>query len=739
MANMAFAADRVELSNSQLQTQTAAGQNSIAQFRSSPNSFIGLQSSDSLDLKRENQGANGLRHSRYQQKHRGIPVWGESVTITHQENGSVNHLSGAIINNISQDITNTQPKISAKKAAKLAKRNKIRDVRIDTRSNLVYSNETNELSVYLDENNKARLVYIVSYFVDTKEGGEPSRPFKVIDANTGQVIDEWNGLNHRDATGPGGNSKTGYYEYGNDYDPLDVDSNCRMENSNVKTINMNHQQSGGSVHQFSCPENTHKSINGAHSPLNDAHFFGGVVFNMFQEWYNTAPLSFKLEMRVHYSSNYENAFWDGRAMTFGDGGNTFYPLVSLDVTAHEVSHGFTEQNSGLVYRNQSGGINESFSDMAGEAAEYFMKGSNDWKIGADIMKSANAMRYFDRPSKDGRSIDSANQYYNGIDVHHSSGVFNRAFYLLANTNGWDTRKAFDIMVYANMNYWSANSTFESAGDGVMNAACDLGYDINDVKSAFAQVAVTVDASNPSSCNNEDNDDDNGGDNDNDNDESNVLQNGVSKTGLSESKNAETFYTIDIPQGATNLVFNMTGSSGDADLYVRKGSKPTTSQYDHRPYKNGSNETVTIESPSADTYHVMIRAYSTYSNVTLTASFTENSGGGNGDDSGDDTSCSGCTTYEGNLGYSGDTDYQPDGSYFRSNSSGTFTGTLVGPSNTDFDLRLMKWNGGSWSTVAKSESPISTEAIQYSGTSGYYTWRVKSYSGSGNYTLQEKHP
>lgn len=228
----------------------------------------------------------------------------------------------------------------------------------------------------------------------------------------------------------------------------------------------------------------------------------------------------------------------------------------------------------------------------------------------------------------------------------------------------------------------------------------------------------------------------------------VLENGVSKADLSASKNAETFYTIDVPQGASNLVFNIAGNNGDADLYVRKSNKPTTSQYDHRPYKNGSNETVTINSPSADTYHVMLRAYSSYSNVTLTASFDEN-GSGNGDNNdGDDNdednneednSCSGCTNYQGNLGYSGDTDYQPDGSYFRSNNGGTFIGNLQGPSNTDFDLRLLKWNGGAWATVAKSETPTSLEAIQYSGTSGYYTWRVRSYSGSGNYTLQEKHP
>ena len=75
-----------------------------------------------------------------------------------------------------------------------------------------------------------------------------------------------------------------------------------------------------------CLRNTHKEINGAHSPLNDAHYFGGVVYDMYEQWFNTAPLTFQLQMKVHYNNNYENAFWDGTAMTFGDGQNYFLPF-----------------------------------------------------------------------------------------------------------------------------------------------------------------------------------------------------------------------------------------------------------------------------------------------------------------------------------------------------------------------------------------------------------------------------
>jgi len=107
-----------------------------------------------------------------------------------------------------------------------------------------------------------------------------------------------------------------------------------------------------------------------------------------------------------------------------------------------------------------------------------------------------------------------------------------------------------------------------------------------------------------------------------------LANGVPETGLSGGASSETFFTMDVPAGASDLSFVMSGGSGDADLYVKFGSKPTTSSYDCRPWKSGNNETCTISNAQSGTYHVMIRAYSAYSNVSLVGSYTESSGGGN---------------------------------------------------------------------------------------------------------------
>jgi len=106
-----------------------------------------------------------------------------------------------------------------------------------------------------------------------------------------------------------------------------------------------------------------------------------------------------------------------------------------------------------------------------------------------------------------------------------------------------------------------------------------------------------------------------------------LINGEAKTGLSGAANAQAFYTMTVPSGATNVTFTMSGGTGDADLYVRAGSQPTTTSYDCRPYEGGNSEECSIDSPAAGTYHVMLRGYSAYSDVSLVGNITGSSTGG----------------------------------------------------------------------------------------------------------------
>ncbi|MBA8885207.1 pre-peptidase C-terminal domain-containing protein [Dokdonella fugitiva] len=110
---------------------------------------------------------------------------------------------------------------------------------------------------------------------------------------------------------------------------------------------------------------------------------------------------------------------------------------------------------------------------------------------------------------------------------------------------------------------------------------------------------------------------------------NVLQNGVAVTGLAATTGNKLNYTMVVPAGATNLKFVTSGGSGDGDLYVKFGSAPTTSSYDCRSWVSGNSETCNITTAQAGTYYVMINAYSTFSGMSLTGSYSTGGGGGGG--------------------------------------------------------------------------------------------------------------
>ena len=604
------------------------------------NAALGLSQQEALVVSKSRTDAAGVTHTRYRQTYRGVPVWGEIVLIGRDRSGTSTYVRGRLIRHLAQDNIDTIPGLDATRVLDTVKATV--QARRSSIAMLQFRNEITELVIYLD-GNRPTLAYAATLFADAPEGGHPTRPTFLIDARSGQILFEYEGLTH-DAvgTGPGGNVKTSLYTYGPNsptdrFGPLDVtvdagSNTCTMSNANVKTVDLNHGTSGSTAYAFTCNENTRKYINEAYSPLNDAHYFGGVVFNMYSDWLSSSPLATQLQMRVHYSTNYENAFWDGTAMTFGDGFQTFYPLVSLDVSAHEVSHGFTEQNSGLIYSGQSGGINEAFSDMAGEAAEYYLTGSTDFEIGADIFKDPNgALRYMDDPTRDGSSIGHASDYYNGMDVHYSSGVYNKAFFLLANTPGWDIQKAFVLFAEANRTIWGPSETFDSAYHGVLLAADMLGYtdaenlleaDKTDIVNAFEQVGVPL----PPVCSAVEP----------------YLANGVSTSNFSAAAGEWKCWILNVAaDDATSLSVELRNTvkgkfknGGDADLYIRHGSPPEvdtwayppTGAFDCGSYSSDSDESCTIPNSTTPTvsqgdWYIAVYAWRDYPSVSLTGTYT----------------------------------------------------------------------------------------------------------------------
>lgn len=475
---------------------------------------------------------NQTKHIRIKQTYAGYPVWGSDavVHIPHGNHVSLNHLTpdasmnGLLYQGIKEDLANSPNYVFSSIQADKALQQAVELYQKKTGINQ-YDKATAKktLMVYIDKSNKAHWVYYIS-FLSTNQHGAPAVPTYILDAVTFRVYEEWNNMQTIDGGGYGGNPKMGKLIYdglNNHYPVLNIKRNdakkvCTLENDNVIVKDDNKKNGpfgSASVAEFKCDnKNTeHNNVfwsgdtdltNEGYSPANDALYIGQVIKEMYQNWYGIPVLSFlgipmKIKMNVHardFSGQaMDNAFFLPltKEMYFGDGVKMFYPLTSLGVGAHEISHGFTSQHSNLTYQKQSGGLNESFSDMAAQAAEFYSVGHNSWQIGPEIVKADKALRYMDDPTKDGRSIGHVKDYTDDLNVHLTSGIFNKVFYLLGTSPGWDTKKAFNVMVNANINYWTANTTFDEAACGVMKATQDYHYDTSAVSSAMSVVGIDV--------------------------------------------------------------------------------------------------------------------------------------------------------------------------------------------------------------------------------------------------------
>lgn len=471
-----------------------------------------------------------------------------------------------------------------------------------------------------------------------------------------------------------------------------------------------------------------------HSDLSiaKAHEFAGVTYDYYwgthgRDSYNGAGATIKSS--VHYSTNYNNAFWWSQQMTYGDGdGVQFGPFSrALDVVAHELTHAVTEYSANLVYSNESGALNEATSDILGAAAEAWKYGvvdSRTWKIGEDCYTpgtAGDALRYMNNPTADGSSYDYYPERYTGTGdnggVHLNSGIANLAVYLMAmggthprgkttinvtplsTTATTSLNMAAKIWYHALTTSMTSSTNFAAARTATANSATTLygAAAAQTVNDAWAAVGVGSGGGGGGTT---------------------TLTNGVAVTGISASTGTWKHYKITVPAGQSQLKVEQSLGSGDADLYVKFGSQPTSSSYTCRPYLSGNTETCTQANPSAGDWYVSIYAYSTYSGVSLKATYTAPAS---------------CTTYTGSLAGTGSVAYVPSSSGYTSSISGTHTGKLTG-TGVDFDLYLQKWNGSSWANVASGTGSTSTENVTYSGTSGSYRWRIYSYSGSGTWSL-----
>jgi Zn-dependent metalloprotease len=471
---------------------------------------------------------------------------------------------------------------------------------------------------------------------------------------------------------------------------------------------------------------TDSAISTAHAHAATSYDYYKNVHN--RDSYNNAGAQIKTT--VHHQVAYNNAFWNGTQLVYGDGdGTQFYMLGNaLDVGAHELSHAVTTYSANLTYANESGALNEATSDIMAAAVEAWKDGAvstDTWKVGEDITTpgiAGDALRYMNDPIADGDSYDYYPTRYTGTGdsggVHLNSGIANLAFKLMV-TGGTHPRGKTTVVVPAlsatamtsiDMGakiwyraltvYMNSSTNFLGARAATSQAATDLYGATAAAAVNLAWDAVGAPAPTPPAA-------------------TITLTNGVAVTGIGASTGTWKHYKITVPASQTSLAIVQSGGTGDADLYVRLGSQPTLTSYNYRPYLSGNAESVTVSNPAAGDWYISIYAYSTFASVTLKATYT----GG--------TPPPTCTSISGSLSGTG---AQYLTTSYTSSVSGAHTGKLTGPSGTDFDLYLQKLSGTTWSNVAAGETATSVENVTYNGTSGSYRWRVYAYTGGGSFTL-----
>ncbi|MEV0286764.1 MULTISPECIES: M4 family metallopeptidase [unclassified Kribbella] len=382
---------------------------------------LGLASGEALKVRDVVKDPDGTEYVRYERTYNGLPVVGGDLIVKRKGEtiGKVTYNRGAKSVGVATKPTLSQS-AALSTAAKTAK--------------FKATGNKGSLVVFVTETKPVLAYDVVTTGVQADQ--TPSVLHSYIDAKTGAVLAQSDEIK----TGTGNSLYSGTVSIGTSgsYSMTDPSRGGNW------TTDLNGATSGNGT-TFTDPDDTWG--NGATSNRQtagvDAHYGAQLTWDYYKNvhgrngiWNNGQGS----RSRVHYGNAYVNAFWDGTQMTYGDGASNQRPLTSIDVAGHEMSHGVTEATANLNYFGDAGGLNESTSDIFGTATEFSANNTSDpgdYLIGEKININGNGtpLRYMDKPSKDGRSVDCWSTSTGGMDPHYSSGPLNHWFYLASEGTG----------------------------------------------------------------------------------------------------------------------------------------------------------------------------------------------------------------------------------------------------------------------------------------------------------------
>ncbi|QIL76264.1 M4 family metallopeptidase [Hymenobacter sp. HDW8] len=344
-----------------------------------------------------------------------------------------------------------------------------------------------------------------------------SRAYIYVDAQTGDIVAKDAIIKHAAATGTFATRYSGTKTSATE----SINGSYRLREltrgSGIETFNCRKGNSYTTAVDFTDADNSWTEYANANldNAALDAHYGAQSTYDYFKNVharnsYNNAGA--KIKSYVHFDDTpgdgkgYENAYWNGSVMTYGDGYTRFDPLTSLDVAAHEIGHAVCSSTANLTYSYESGALNEGFSDIWGAAVEYYKDPNKaTWLIGEDIDKVRPSLRSMSNPNAEGQpdTYKGTNWYAGSGDnggVHTNSGVLNHWFYRLAvggsgtndigssfSVTGIGIDAAAKIAYRTESVYLTASSNYAAARTYSIQSATDL------YGAGSAQVIATTNA------------------------------------------------------------------------------------------------------------------------------------------------------------------------------------------------------------------------------------------------------
>ena len=383
---------------------------------------------------------DGTEHVRMDRTYRGLQVIGGDVVV-HSRNGQFKKASLTLKTKDRPALTPTIDADRAAVEAGAAFKGQIND--IGSQGLVVYARGA-----------KPVLAYEVRVRgVSATQGEADMRTF--VDANNGQVLDSWNIIQTVAAVGTGQtlflgdvsittNSISGGYQM---VDPTRGGGNTRDGVGKV----IDNVYSTAAIMTDADNNWGNNTESQVASEASDAHFGVATTWDFYKNVFGRNGIYndgvgvksiVNVTFRGQGPATGGNAAWYGapyKFMAYGLGTSTWFPVVSLDVAGHEMSHGVTSATANLAYSGDAGGLNEGNSDIMGTMVEYYANNAadpGDYMIGEEIYRSnpsgTTALRYMFKPSRDTRSYDCYPAAgFAGVDPHYSSGPANHFYYLLA--------------------------------------------------------------------------------------------------------------------------------------------------------------------------------------------------------------------------------------------------------------------------------------------------------------------